>query len=122
MIKNTLLCTLWCTLLYTSSSYATGVLSLKHSLIQSTDRKYFASNPELGLFINEPVHSLFDYQSYSGLNMGQWLVTEHYIMLNMFNEFKAGLGPTYGRNIGDTCFNICGQNLGVKAYIEVKLW
>lgn len=119
-MKNLLLSLL--TLFISSSSTATGVLSVRHSLIQSTDRKYFASNPELGLFVNEPLHPFFDYQSYSGLNMGQWFITEHYFMLNMFGEFKMGLGPTYGRNIGDTCFNMCGQNLGIKAYVEVKLW
>jgi len=103
---------------FSSSAFAQGNLSVRYSLLNQSSDSYFRSAPEFGLWINEPIDNIVEFQSWTGYNVNRWLVSEAYILKPiMNNRVKFGIGPAYSTNIrtGEVAAD-------VKVMLEVKLW
>jgi hypothetical protein len=94
------------------TSKATGVLSVNFGMLNSS---VGTNRPMVGLYIEEPIRNGVTYQSWTGVKVDKWFLTDQGIMVPVNQRIKFGVGPSfeYGDGVSNTSFKI---------YTEMKLW
>lgn len=107
-------------LLQYNYSLASGSLSIKqpffsHTIAGQNSDQY---NPDFGLFINQPLRTHFEFQSWTGFSNLRWFLTDSYILYKLTPDLKVGIGASY--NTGS--FQNDAQRISGKFDLEYRLW